>query len=281
MDMTSELLECEELKRRLKIEERPCLPCKSDLLPSYYIERKVPKGCLAAHIGLCLLELKSIETIDKIIDQSLIVDAILLHDIGKLTKGYHKAPASYRHNVYSSLFILELRGLEEHKYELAMSVFLHHEYNEWERAYKSGEMDVLSTIPYRTTEMDRKRVEAFVDCMKSISERLMMRIDNTLNLLKNNADLVLSEPRRRLKGFRVANISTISEAIALSYILYLLDNRAALFREVRFEWLKNEVVKLKWRPEKLAEEILTNENIDIKRRARYVLLSLLPDYLKP
>jgi len=275
--MILELLECEELKRRLKIGKEPCDSCQPDLLPSY-IEDGAPKGCLAAHIGLCLLELKSTGIVGKVIDRDLIIAAILLHDVGKLTRGYREAPTRYPHNVYSALFILELEGLEEHKYELAISTLLHHEYYEWKKTYKRGETDILASIPYGTTELEGARVEAFIDRVKSINEQIRMDINGVLNLLRNNANLILKEPGRRLKSFRVTNVSIIAKAIVLSYILYLLDNRAAFFRKRKFEWLKNEFMKLAWKPEKLAEEILTNKSIEMG--TRYVFLSLLPDYLK-
>lgn len=276
-DMTLELLECEELKRRLEIRKEPCIPCQPDLLPSH-VKDGVPKGCLAAHIGLCLSELKSIGVANKIIDRDLIIAAILLHDVGKLTRGYREAPTKYPHNIYSALFILELKDLEEHKYELAMSAFLHHEYYEWKKAYKRRGADIFASVPYRTTELEEARVKTFIDRIKSINEWLKMDINGVLNLLKSNANLTLKEPGRKLKSFRVTNVSIIARAIALSYILYLLDSRAALFREKRFEWLKSVFMKLEWKPERLAEEILMNK--DMEMGTRYAFLSLLPNYLK-
>lgn len=278
-DTTLELLECEGLRNRLNIERAPCDFCYSTLLPSHF-KKGIPSGCLAAHIGNCLLELKSIKISREIIDRRLIVDAILLHDIGKLTEAYRQSYTAkrYLHNVYSALFIYQLRNLnQECRDKLALSAFLHHEYYAWKRAYEFKEIDIFKQLPYRQTKMEKDRVIAFIKCMRSINQQINENIDNTLNLLEAYANLTLKEPKRKLAAFRVTNISLIAETLVLTYLLYLIDNRAAILRENRFEWLKNEFMKLEWDPEKLAKEITEFEN---RIGARNLFLSLLPDYLK-
>lgn len=276
--------ECEELIKRLKT--RPCSTCTHELIPSE-LENGKPLGCLAAHVMLCLLEAKSakVEQILKPVwtePWTTLSMTLVFHDVGKLTEEYHKGKR-FHHGAYSAGFVLELWESVERllKQAAAFAILLHHEYRQWKRIYTKPDedlvgIDLLSEVPRLQPKLDEARVLTFVERLWEISETSGIFIEEPLRILEQKpAHRLQEELKIHLGSLRLGRHAR--KFGSLAYLLQLIDNRAAIFREKgvgRHLQRTFQEVLSKSAPESYANLITKS----LKHRA-YRFLTLLPEYL--
>lgn len=222
-----------------------------------HIKGGSPKGCLAAHILLCLYELYRIHeeikncllrlNVDNIqIDELDLVLTVLLHDIGKLSELY-LSPSKYKHNLTSAYIafnaVKEILG-EAKASIIAITIFLHHEFFEWEN---------VESRPTRLTICDdKKSQEVRINPEKAYSflnTILDIYLKSKYNILNKNScnairkiiseikDTLKREYERKISNYKLCTsikAKYFRYALPLYYVLYLIDNRAASSRSRKY-----------------------------------------------
>jgi len=230
--------ECSILVRELNLEGPLCQKCISKYFFSFWHDDH-PKGCWIAHTALTALEcLRLRPRLEKPLRRLKIawdeVEALaVLHDTGKLTEFYADRRKRWRrvgHNVFSMAIAANTYG---RTYRVARAAFLHHEAFHWSEVIKRGLEHIGNTIKnwHRTAIIRGFRLrDGYEEAVEYLGEFL-----NALGI--RELDWILDELMRRriydLRGRMPDELISYIDAkdIALYWVLYLADNRAASARD--------------------------------------------------
>jgi len=251
--------ECEFLKEAWNVR------CKCNMVefPSYF--RKLnkeyePRGCLIAHTVLTLLEtlniehrilnvilrvFKAIRESEKVNPLNVLYVTILLHDIGKVDRGYRRFRKPW-HNVISAWIakkILEKMLPEPIASTSALSIFLHHEAYHWMELANEPLIDILTLPKPIRAEVYPSDVNRFLNLIvknccsigndvcrvaRSLAEKAMVVCDYGDKIPSDFISEMYSKIRVRRGLSARAKLRPIT---VLYRILHLVDCRAASARE--------------------------------------------------
>lgn len=234
-----EVPECVALARRLGLPEgaKPCPGCRGPPLPSYFREGR-GLGCWVAHTALSAVEAADLaEELDPLLRRlglrGLVLDAALLHDVGKLTEEYVERAYHY-HNFASAVVaedVLARMGVGEDRFVVASAVLLHHEARHWEELLREPlpghVIETLRGGPFRLHRSARAALEA----LSGLLERA--GLGSEVPRLVGGKEVY--EVKREVK-VKIARVAVPERVLPLYWVLYEADNRAASAREGRY-WL--------------------------------------------
>ena len=272
--------ECVILARELGLAEPPCERCVAEHFFSYWRggkgEPKVPAGCWVAHTALTALECarmrarleRALRRVGlKWADVELLA---VLHDIGKLSEAYARYGfRGLRHNVLSAVVAYRACG---GNMTIMRAAFLHHEASHWRDLYWLKVPHIRDTIfsdMVRLVVRGFKLRDGYVLALEELAGLLdRMGVEGTRPVLAIIADedfyqMSQDELDRKLGRFRPVEI-------ALYWILYLADNRAASARETSEAYWLDAVRRL---PEE-AREPAELADLILRLRGRLVHISL-------
>ena len=229
--------ECEVLVRELGFGKPPCGACVADRFFSFWHRRKYdkkrPAGCWVAHAALTLLECLRLRprlegALRRLkIPWSDIEVLAILHDAGKLTECYAKGIPG--HSVFSMVIVANICG---YRSRLARAAFLHHEAFHWARVAKRGLEHIADAISSNQSKIAsngfnlRKGHDEAVECLKALLHSAGLRqMDDILDELSSRRKYSLNCKPDELISYIDA------KDIAMYWILYLADNRAASARD--------------------------------------------------
>jgi len=241
--------ECVILARELGLAEPPCERCVAEHFFSYWRggkgEPKVPAGCWVAHTALTALECTRMRArLERAVQRIGLTWAdvellAVLHDVGKLSEAYARYGfRGLRHNVLSAVVAYRACG---ENIAIMRAAFLHHEAFHWGDLCRLGIyqhlLDSLSSDMKRLVGRGFRLRDEYVSALENLADLLdNMEVRSARPTLAAIAkeDFYQMEPselERKLGRFRPAEI-------ALYWVLYLADNRAASARETsRAYWL--------------------------------------------
>jgi len=253
----------------------PCRErCSTLRIASYFEKRKdsfIPRGCLLAHSMLSIVEAQRVRAVFQIPLHRIfkanevkgfsappseeiwraVLSAILVHDLGKLTKDYQERRNVRHHHVSA---IIARKALEDVFGEfmslvLAYAIILHHEAIDWRsmeksfltRSYIREVFSPSRSITYDVQDIPLEDFEhAAADIMGELTNMgLLGEADHEVLLTVQNA--ALSELRRNTRNvLRISDELRVAKlpdkryqvpSIAVYRLIYLADNRAASARE--------------------------------------------------
>jgi len=288
--------ECIVLKEKFLKE----VPCKSNCValnfPSVFLEGQ-PSGCWIAHTALALAEALRFKcSIEKCFSEKKflwkdLILAIVLHDVGKLTRKYLEEKYAY-HNVLSAAIafkILQSTQLSSDSLAIAKAIFLHHEYRHWKKVLSSdffAPSHIGTTFTRESSIYMKPGFEgALLNLQQLLNEILADKSDKeTVNKLIENLSRYKEYKISTIEYNRITRSSTnrfriLAYSLALYWFLQLFDNRAASTRESIDNYWFNTLLLLEnysKKPCELSENIL-KRGWSVSTR---IMLSLLPKYIQ-
>lgn len=253
------LEECEFMREMWNI----TCECGIVEFPSHFRKvngRHVPRGCLVAHTTLALLETLSIERrianvfsrVFKVIresekadPQNVLYATVLLHDVGKIDRGYRRFRKP-GHNVISAWIarkILEEIFPEPVALTSALSIFLHHESYHWMELASTPLIDILTLTKPIKIEVHPGDISKFLGL---IAKNCCSIRDDVCELARSLAEKAaairsyghkipldfINETYSKIRARRGLSTRVKLRPITVLYrILHLVDCRAASIRE--------------------------------------------------
>ena len=278
--------ECAILARELGLAEPPCERCVAERFFSYWRggkgEPKVPAGCWVAHTVLTALECARMRArLEKAVRRiglkwADVEKLAVLHDVGKLSGAYARYGfRGLRHNVLSAVVAYHACGGNT---AIVRAAFLHHEAFHWRDLYRLGVYqhlsDSLSSEVKQLVGRGFRLRDGYVLALENLADLLnymeMRSVRPVLAAIAKESfyQMEPSELERKLGRFRPVEM-------ALYWILYLADNRAASARETSRAYWLDAIGRLPEEakgPAELADRIL-----GLRGRLAHISLTALPN----
>lgn len=306
-------LECNLLCRILKRDLECWSGCYNDRPKSYKYRNGLSlDGCLIAHSILSFIEAQRVREIFRapiyrifrahnfeqlsLLDMtrlwSIILSAILIHDIGKLTREYQESRRIKHHLVSAIVARRVFQKVLGKRIALSLSyaILFHHEAIDWRRLERdllvvSYLREIISPEQLISYNVDAECLDLFEEAAKS----LLKAVGETFPSFSTHEDLdqlfivltlSLKELRecsgKRLKlaeeldRQRVYDINYLVPSLVTYRLIFLTDNRAASARKTY--WLDN-LEEINWSEFEKISEIIRNR---LTRARYYVGLSSVP-----
>jgi len=277
--------ECVILARELGLAELPCERCVAEHFFSYWRGRKgelkVPAGCWVAHTALTALECARMRArLEKVVRRMGLTWAdveklAVLHDVGKLSEAYARYGfRGLRHNVLSAVVAYRACG---RNITITRAAFLHHEATHWRDLYRLGVYqhltDSLSSSMRRLVGRGFRLRDGYVLALEGLAnlvDHMGARGARPVLAFLANEDFYQMNPSELER--KLGRLTWRS--MALYWILYLADNRAASARETSRAYWLDAVRRLPEEargPAELADLIL-----GLRGRLAHISLTALP-----
>lgn len=222
-----------------------------------YISKEGPRGCLAAHILLCLYELYRIHekienclsrvNIDNIrIGKLDLVLTVLLHDVGKLSELYSLG-SRYKHNLTSAYVAFKVirEALGEVRASIiAIAIFLHHEFFEWRNVeFRPIIFTICDDYKRQKIRINPEEAVNFLNTILNVYLNSKYNIldksscDSIKEVISRMENILRKEYETKISNYELCKnikVKYFRYALPLYYILYLVDNRAASSRNGKY-----------------------------------------------